>query len=112
MTSAAIRGVFSRKISDFCRKRISAVLPPQVAERVRIYMLELIKRGDAPPRKHGKFDWAAIAESCSMDLQNLLLGESAIRPRLEAVLRKMKGKLRKARIEQVVVSPPTTDKEP
>ncbi|UCI09556.1 hypothetical protein [Mesorhizobium sp. B1-1-8] len=42
--------LLSRKISDFCRLRISSVLPPHEAERIRQYMLDLIAQRRQPPR--------------------------------------------------------------
>jgi len=78
---------FARKISEFCRKRISTLLPPREVERIRLYMVELTKRSEAPPTKGRGFDWITIAFACQIELEHVLAISTTLRPGFEAIAR-------------------------
>ncbi|MBZ9763381.1 hypothetical protein LB553_21205 [Mesorhizobium sp. CA8] len=82
--------LLSRKISDFCRLRVSSVLPPHEAERVREYMLDLIAQRRQPPRKGRVYDWNEIASHCTVDTDALARARKAIEPGLDAIARALK----------------------
>ena len=82
--------LLSRKISDFCRVRISSALPPNEAERIRQYMLDLIAQRRQPPRKGRAYDWDEIASQCAFERDVLVTVRRAIEPGLDAIARALK----------------------
>lgn len=74
-----------RRISDFCRERVSTALPPLEAERFKIYALNLIERRERPPRRGQGLDWARIASSAELDPIALQEVRDVLRPAFDAI---------------------------
>ncbi len=73
MHKTATRDITPRMISDFCRTRLTSVLPPLEVERLREYMLGLVRIGERPPRNGCGTDWVSVAAACGIgeaDLRN------------------------------------------
>ena len=76
-------------LSDFCLKRCATVLPPLETERFRQYVLgRLAKRLPIPTRGRA-IDWALVAESCGIQVDQLLNAKEVIKPGLDAYAREM-----------------------
>ena len=60
-----------RRISDFCRLRLSAVLAPRDVERVQTYLSGLMAERQWPPMRGRAIDWAEIAGAVQVSAMDL-----------------------------------------
>lgn len=81
-----------RMLSDFCKKRISHVLPPRETERLRIYLVDLLTSGHYPPMRGTDLNWELIAVATELDPELLLAVRDVVRPGIEALQRALKLK--------------------
>jgi hypothetical protein len=92
----------SRMIADFCRKRISILLPPQETERLRTYLTSLLESSTSPQMVRGAPDWQQIAAVTNIDAKLLRSLSAAIRPVLDATARSIAESQRRSRRPRIV----------
>src|SRR3569623_3024503 len=95
-----------RMVADFCRKRLSALLPPLEVDRLQQYMLELLASALLPPIVRGAPDWCEISAITDIDCDVLRSIGSAVQPAFDAIERTVTR--RQARRERGRVSLRTT----
>ena len=96
MDGSARNPAFPRMISDFCRQRGAGALPPRATEQLRLYMLDLLRRGEPPPAKGRGLAWREIARTSGVDEELLLSARHAFRPGFEALRRELRKAPRRA----------------
>ena len=81
---------FSRMISDFVKLRGPMVLSPRDVEKLRIHLIEVLRRNERLPSRGQGLDWRAIAEASGVDADALVRGRDVLRPGLEALRRELR----------------------
>jgi len=76
-----------RMVADFCRKRLSALLPPKEVGRLQQYMLDLLVSSQRLPMLRGAPDWREISEITGIDHDVLRSMSSSVRPGFDAIER-------------------------
>ena len=106
--------IFARKISDFCRIRLAALLPPREAEQLGKYMVGLVTTRNPPPRTGKGYAWGEIASSCGIAPEAITSIALQLRPALDAITREMpslpKLKPQKQAARRAEASPPPKPK--
>ncbi|MEO6013262.1 MAG: hypothetical protein ABIQ30_06725 [Devosia sp.] len=74
-----------RMVADFCRKRLSVLLPPQEVERLQRYLLDLLDASVLPPTGRSGPDWREIAAITNIDYNLLRSPGASIGPCLDAI---------------------------
>ena len=75
-----------RRIADFCRGRLPALLAPRDLDRVETYLLGLVAGKAWPPMLGRAVDWLAISDACQVAPESLEAAQAALRPALKAIL--------------------------
>jgi hypothetical protein len=93
----------ARMIADFCRKRVSTLLPPLETAALQDYLIDLIQAASPPPKSRGGLDWAQIGDATGIDADALRGTAAELRPVFEAVARGLgrKGGGRRAAVRSV-----------
>lgn len=81
---------FRRMLSDFCKKRISGVLPPQETARLKTYMLDLMERSEPPPMNGAAIDLEMIAFCSGVAIEDLTNAGTVIHYGFDALRRELK----------------------
>ena len=81
--------VFARKISDFCRVRLTPLLSPREAERLKKYIVDLVIARTPPPRVGNSYAWGEIASGCGIAPQTIDAIALQLRPALDAIIREL-----------------------
>jgi hypothetical protein len=81
---------FARMISDYVRIRGPRVLPPREVEQLRMYMIDLFRRGEPPPAHGRGLDWRQIAISCGVDEDLMNGARDELRSGFEALRRELR----------------------
>lgn len=81
---------FPRMISDFVRQRGVDLLSPREIERLRIYLVDLLRRNRRLPSQGSGINWRAIAVACEIEPEVLLRARAKLRPGLEALRRELR----------------------
>ncbi|EGY02522.1 hypothetical protein AZA_32100 [Nitrospirillum viridazoti Y2] len=79
--------VLARMISDFCRARVTRVLPPREAEQLRMHLVDLIRTRTPPPRSGAAFNMTQLAVAADLPADMLEAAATTIRPALDAMVR-------------------------
>jgi hypothetical protein len=74
-------------VIEYCRKRITPVLPPGDIQSLQAYFLASLRGNVSPPRRGGDYHWADIAAACSVALDALLRAKGEVTPLLDALTR-------------------------
>lgn len=77
-------------ISDFVKLRGPMVLSPQDVEKLRLHLVEVLRRNERLPARGQGLDWRAIAADCGVDAEALVRGRDVLRPGLEALRRELR----------------------
>lgn len=77
----------SSRIRDFCRLRLTAVLPPNELRRLARYLTGLADEGRHPPKRVRGYDWSEIADCSGIEYGTILELKEKIRPALDALVR-------------------------
>lgn len=77
-------------ISDFVKLRGPMVLSPRDVEKLRLHLVEVLRRNERLPARGQGLDWRAIAADCGIDAEALARGRDVLRPGLEALRRELR----------------------
>ncbi|MFZ5683154.1 MAG: hypothetical protein ACOY9C_00790 [Pseudomonadota bacterium] len=77
-------------ISDFVKLRGPMVLSPRDVEKLRVHLVEVLRRNERLPTRGQGLDWRAIAEASGVDTDALVRGRDMLRPGLEALRRELR----------------------
>ena len=77
-------------IAEFCKTRLPQILPAIDAEKLQLYLLNLISRRCHPPTDKRGMIWSEIATDAGIDLHLLFTHREAIRPALSAIIRSLR----------------------
>jgi hypothetical protein len=87
---AASDGRLVRMISDFCRVRLTPLIPPLETERLRNYLVGLIQSREQPPRNGKAYALAEMAIAAGTPSITLDPVASQLRHALDAIVRVLK----------------------
>jgi len=90
MSSASAVAGLRRRISDFCRQKVSTVLTPLDADRFTRFALQLIDTRCLTPRRRDVPDWSVIAEATGIPVDRLRAAQRSLRPGLDAIDRTLR----------------------
>ena len=71
---------FERMITDFCRKRVTQVLPPKETEQLERYLVALHRAGGPVPAQGRGVNWRRVSQGCGIEHEVLLAANSQLRP--------------------------------
>lgn len=78
---------FQQKILEFCELRIAPIVPLQVLENIRPYLISLIIHRKSPPMSKGRVDWVAFAQTCGVEDELTTELKKQLRVGLDAIMR-------------------------
>jgi len=79
--------ILSGKIRNYCRLRLSPILPSSELAKVQAYLLDLSARRAVSPRTGRGVNWRAFADFCQVEYSVISEARDAIRPVLDAISR-------------------------
>lgn len=81
--------VLKRMMDDYCRVRISPLLPPREVEGIRAYLSHLIDLRVCPARRGGHYDWSLISQGCDVDEAIIRGMREGLTPALDSLRREI-----------------------
>ncbi|MCC5604150.1 hypothetical protein [Nostoc favosum] len=85
-----MRRIIVRKISDFCKIRVSAYFPPNDVQSLQQFLSESYLEARYPPRLGHGFNWYLIGKACDIDPEGLIQASKDISAIFELVVREIK----------------------
>lgn len=105
---------FPRMMTDYLRKRAAQLFPPRELERLRLHLLDRLRRAEKLPAAGGGIDWRQLAEDAGLDAELMLQAKDVLKPGLEALRREIasrpRPKPKAIRLEKTATEAPPSKK--
>lgn len=86
---------FPRMMTDYLRKRAAPLFPPRELERLRLHLLDHLRRAEGLPAAGRGIDWHQLAEDAGLDVDLMLRAKGVLKPGLEALQREIASRPRR-----------------